>query len=196
MIPSFGGTPLKRPVKYANGRVDADETAYEPYLHTGSDYDSDSVARSVNPAQLVAERNFYGRTKGLRRFCIFCCLVSTAISLGILGVSVDVIITLEQSKTARLLWSYNMMMKAWPLTGAPAVPTYVTVSAASAAALLNAVLLLAVICGVSVQHISACHLVVGTNKTSSAVASTPLVLQAHSPWPRMCLLPPGSLQLW
>lgn len=140
-------TKFKSPSRYySNEQVETEETAYEPYLHTGSDRDS-----TTRPLISSSGKNRpFGRKTGLRRFCVTCAILSAAISLAILGVSIDVIVALEKSKTARLLWSHNMMLRAWPLTGAPAVPTYVTVSAASATALLNISLLLAVTFGVRI----------------------------------------------
>lgn len=135
----------KSQLRYYDRQVDMDNTAYEPYSHRGSDHEPLVQPHTISSRK---QRLPAGRP-GLRRACVFFSAVSAFISLGILGVSVDVIIILGQTKTARLLWDYNMMMKAWPLTGAPAVPTYVSTSAASATAMLNIILLLSIMFSVS-----------------------------------------------
>lgn len=137
-----------------------DNTAYEPYSHRGSDYDPLMQPRAVHSSKNRSP----GRKTGLRRACASFSTISAAISLGILGVSIDVVITLAKTSTARLLWDYNMMMKAWPLTGAPAVPTYVTIGAASATALLNIILLLSILFGVS-RHANKCFLIISLTKS-------------------------------
>lgn len=134
-----------QPRYYTDRQGEMDDTAYEPYSHCGSEHD-----RLVQPRMVPRRKDQHPAGKrGLRRTCVFFSTVSTIISLGIVGVSTDAVVILGQTKTARLLWDYNMMMQAWPLTGAPAVPTYVAISAASATALLNVMLLFSVLCGVS-----------------------------------------------
>lgn len=182
-----------QPRYYTDRQGEMDDTAYEPYSHRGSNHD-----RLVQPRTAPLRRNLSSAGKrGPRRACVFFSTVSTIISLGIVGVSTDIVVILGQTKTARLLWDYNMMMQAWPLTGAPAVPTYVTISAASATALLNVILLFSVLCGVSQKNdqwslSSSQHAYEG----SSEMVSILLVSRVHLPWEPICSWPHGLLQHW
>lgn len=183
---------FKTQTRYYDKPVDMDrETAYEPYSHRGSDHEPLVQPRVAYVSKIQPPAG----KRGLRRACVFFSSVSAAISLGILGVSIEVVITLAQTKTSRLLWAYNMMMQAWPLTGAPAVPTYVTISAAAATALLNIILLASILCGVS--HPIGRHLLEFlTDNFHREMAFTPPASQVHSVWPPMFSLQLGLLQHW
>lgn len=120
-------------------------SSYEPYRH----FDN-TAEPAVPPSSLPSERDVrrYEARKASRKACGFINFISLLASLAIIGMLARLIIMLKNSANTRLMWSHGMMMKAWPTTGAKAIPIYFMLAVACVVAFVNIIAFMISLCTV------------------------------------------------